>query len=97
MGRCSSGREPCGRVASRSTADSSDCTDGGTEEQFQAVTGRNRVAQLLDDAQRLRLDHCGNGNEHRGQTDHAVHEGDQFRHLGHFNALGHDRTGAATD
>ena len=45
------------------------------------------VAQVLDDAQRLRLDHRGDGDEHRRQADHAVQEGDQFRHLGHLDRL----------
>ncbi|MCY1358292.1 hypothetical protein D9M69_448210 [compost metagenome] len=74
-----------------------DGTDGRAEEQLQAVAGRDGVAQVLHDAQRLRLDDGGDGDEHGGQTDHAVHEGDQFRHLGHFDALGHDRTGGAAD
>ena len=26
-----------------------------------------------------------------------MHESDQFRHLGHLDALGHDRTGRAAD
>ncbi|MNM77679.1 hypothetical protein D3C81_895420 [compost metagenome] len=52
---------------------------------------------MLHDAQGLRFDHSGNGDEHGGQTDHAVHEGDQFRHLGHFDALGHDRASGAAD
>ena len=74
-----------------------DCTDSGTEEQFQAVTGRYRIAQVLDDTQGLRLDHGGNGDEHRCQADHAVHEGDQLGHLGHFNTLGHDRAGGTAN
>ncbi|MNE53128.1 hypothetical protein D3C80_1478360 [compost metagenome] len=74
-----------------------DRTDGGTQEQLQTVTGRDRIAQVLHDAQRLRFDHSGNGDEHRGQADHAVHEGNQLRHLGHFDALGHDRTGGTAD
>jgi len=72
-------------------------TNGRTQEQLQAVTGRDGVAQGRDDTQRLWLDHGGNGDEHRGQADHAVHEGDQLGHLGHFHALGHDRTGGAAD
>jgi len=74
-----------------------DGTDGRAEEQLQAVTHRNRVTDLLDDAQRLRLDHRGDGDEHRGQADHAVHEGDQLGHLGHLDALGHDGADAAAD
>ena len=74
-----------------------DSTDGRTEEQLQTVTGRNRVAQMFDDAQGLRLDHGGDGDKHRCQADHAVHEGYQLWHLGHFYALGHDRTGGAAD
>ncbi|MNQ78353.1 hypothetical protein D3C85_932620 [compost metagenome] len=72
-----------------------DGTNRRAKEQLHAVTGRDRITQLFDDAQRLRLDHGGDGDEHGGHTDHAVHERDQFRHLGHFNALGHDRTGRA--
>nr|GEZ54266.1 hypothetical protein [Tanacetum cinerariifolium] len=29
------------------------------------------------------------------EANHAVHESHQFRHLGHFHALGHDRTSGA--
>lgn len=51
-----------------------DGPDGGAKEQLQAVTGRNRVGHGGDDAQRLRFGHRGDGDEHRRQTDHAVHE-----------------------
>ena len=67
------------------------------EGQFQTVARRNGVAQVLDDAQRLWLDDGGNGNEHRRQADHAVHEGNQLGHFGHFNALGHDRASGSAD
>ncbi len=74
-----------------------DGADGGTEEQLQAVASGNRVADGLDDTQRLRLEHRGDGDEHRGQADHAVHEGDQLGHLGHLDASGHQRADAAAD
>src|SRR5690606_27194254 len=74
-----------------------DGTDGRTEEQLDAVGSRDGVAHGGHDAQRLRFDHGSDGDEHGSQTDHAVHEGHQLRHLGHFDALGHDGTGAATD
>ncbi len=66
-----------------------DGTDGGAQEQLEAVAGRDGVA-LLDDREGVRLGHRRNGDEHRGQTDHAVHEGHQLGHLGHLDALGHD-------
>src|SRR5690606_22836138 len=74
-----------------------DGADGCAEEQLQAVTGRNRIEHAGDDAQRLRLDHRGDGDEHGSQADHAVHEGDQLRHLGHLDAFGHDGADAAAD
>ena len=74
-----------------------DCTNGRAKEQLQTVARRNGVAQVFDDAQRLRLNDGGNGNEHGCEADHAVHEGDQLRHFGHFDALGHDRASCATD
>ncbi len=74
-----------------------DGADGCAEEQFQAVAGRDRVTQVFDDAQGLRLDHGGDRNEHRRQADHAVHERYQLRHLGHFYAFGHDGASGTAD
>jgi hypothetical protein len=54
-------------------------------------------AALGDDVERPGLGHAGDRDEHRGQADHAVHERDQFRHLGHLDALGHQRAGGAAD
>ncbi|MNM48332.1 hypothetical protein D3C81_593140 [compost metagenome] len=74
-----------------------DGTNRRTEEQLQAVTGGDRIADVGDDTHRLGLQHRSDGNEHGRQTDHAVHERNQFRHLGHFHPLGHDRAGGTAD
>src|SRR5690606_31962256 len=39
----------------------------------------------------------GYGDGHRGQTYHAVHEGDEFGHFRHFDALGHQGADGAAD
>src|SRR5690606_20182952 len=51
----------------------------------------------LGDLERPGLGDGRNGNEHRRKTDHAVHESHQFGHLGHFDALRHERADGAPD
>ena len=84
-----------------------DRADGGAEDQLEPVAGRDRLDDAAcragrherpgDDAERIRLDGRRDGDEHRRQADHAVHEGDQLRHLRHLDALGHRRADGAAD
>ncbi len=63
-------------------------TNEGIDEQFDAVTDRQRLA-VNDDAEGQRL-------LHRCKADHRVHRRHQFRHLEHFDVLGQECTDAAT-
>ena len=60
----------------------------GADQQFLGIVGN---------AEGPGFGHCGDRDADRGQTDHAVHEGDQFGHLGHLDLGGHVGAGAAAD
>ena len=73
-----------------------DRTNRRAQEQLEPVACRNRQT-FGRDVERIRLRHGGDGDEHSRQTNHAVHEGDQLGHLGHFNAFGHQRARCTAD
>ena len=78
-----------------------DGTNGCAQEQLEFVTHRNSwesaVSRFNNDAKGVRLNHHRNRDKDRSQTDHAVHEGDEFRHFGHFDLVCHISTSAAAD
>ena len=75
----------------------SDRTDEGTNEEFDTVAHRDGIANVGNDTESLGLGHCSDCDTDRCQTDQRMHRGDQFRHLGHFDALGEDGAYATTD
>ena len=66
----------------------------GANEQLDAVAHRDGLT-VADDVEGPRLGHAGDGDEHRRQADHRVHEGHQLGHLGHFHPARHDGAGRA--